>query len=127
MNVHDRTLADYRDIGNDHEPKTNMRRKKIRGSFVQKVPLENWLKYAFHLPGKALHVAVLLQHVDGLAKGKEFTVTTKMLRDFGIDRKTFRRALNLLEKEKLIKVDVRRGKKPRIKILEKEEHHNDNT
>jgi hypothetical protein len=77
-----------------------------------------WLERAGRLPGKALHVALVIRHVQSLNRGDgTIVLTNQWLKNFGVDHHAKRRALVALEQARLIAVE--RGKRsPTVTIIE---------
>jgi hypothetical protein len=77
-----------------------------------------WLERAGRLPGKALHVGLVIRHVQSLNRGDgTIVLTNQWLKNFGVDHHAKRRALVALEQAKLIAVE--RGKRsPTVTIIE---------
>ena len=91
--------------------------RKVRGRFLRgPVPL-NWLAEAAKLPGKTLHVGVLLWFRAGLTRNVTVHLTGTVARTFGLDRYAKSRALRQLERKGLITVDRRVGRNPVVTIL----------
>lgn len=86
--------------------------------FLQFAPL-NWLAAAARVEGTdfGLHVAVLLQFRHGLTKTNPLTIPSRLLREFGINRHAFYRALRALERAGLVVAVRRKGKKPMVMIV----------
>jgi len=77
-----------------------------------------WICRAAQLQGKPIVVALALMFKAGVAKRKEdLPITTHLLGRFGVSRPAGYRALQKLERAKLVKVDRRRGRAPRVTIL----------
>jgi DNA-binding MarR family transcriptional regulator len=77
-----------------------------------------WLTAAGCLPGKALHVAIVLWHIVGLRKSRTVKWQPSKAKPFGMDRHTLYRALNQLEKAGLISVKRLKGRSPIVTLLE---------
>jgi hypothetical protein len=69
------------------------------------------------LPGRSFHVAVAIWYQVGLKSSNPIQLSTKLLRDFGIDRQLMYRAFVALERAGLIKVERRAGLQPRVTII----------
>jgi len=85
------------------------RQSKAKDPYVRTIPL-SWICPASRLPGKALHVGVVLWHLAGVSRSLTVKLTRSRLRRFGIYHETGRRGLLALENAGLVQVD-RRGKK----------------
>lgn len=76
-----------------------------------------WLNRAGLLPGKALHVGIVLWHLAGLKKAPTVALSTKLLADMGVARTTGYRALTALEQAGLVAVQRHPGRSPRVTLL----------
>ncbi|HKF94008.1 MAG TPA: hypothetical protein VKB96_05275 [Gammaproteobacteria bacterium] len=81
------------------------------------VPL-TWLASAAQLPGKALHVSVVLWFFAGLKKTRIVSLPNKTLRLFGVSRNAKYRALGALEKAGLVVVERPPGRNPLVTLLD---------
>jgi hypothetical protein len=77
----------------------------------------SWVVQAARLPGKALHIALVLWLLAGLRRTRTVTLGSKHLRDCGIQRHTAYRALRALELANLVGVERARGRGPIVTIL----------
>jgi len=75
-----------------------------------------WLCAAAQLPGKALHVAIVIQFQTGLARSQTVTLSSQELSRFGVKRTTGYRALEELHLAGLVNVERGKGKLPRVTI-----------
>jgi hypothetical protein len=98
--------------------KLSVSSNRQRGPFLKGPISLMWLERAGRLPGKALHVALVIRHVQSLNRGDgTIVLTNQWLKNFGIDHHAKRRALVALEEAKLIAVE--RGKRsPTVTIVE---------
>ena len=80
------------------------------------IPWE-WVQRAALQPGKSLHVSVAIWFLAGLKKSHEFSLSQSVMRDMGVKRHAAYRALEQLERAKLIEVKRKRGANPMIRIL----------
>ena len=82
------------------EEKTGVRlcagRGAKKGAYVERLPLA-WVRAAAKLPGKAIHVAVIIWYRQHLEKVTEVALTQAKLEYFGIHRNVGSRALRQLE------------------------------
>ncbi|HEX2473270.1 MAG TPA: helix-turn-helix domain-containing protein [Lacipirellulaceae bacterium] len=76
-----------------------------------------WLINAGRLPGKTLHVAIVLWHLVGLRKSLTVCWEPSKAKPFGMDRHTVYRALAILEKAGLVTVNRKKGRCPIVSIL----------
>ena len=91
---------------------------RIRGRFLKgPVPL-NWLVAASRLPGKAMHVAIILRYLSGLKKSLDIRFSQAVARDFGIKRQSAYRALFFLVESGLIRVRRQRGRNSVVRIVD---------
>lgn len=91
--------------------------KSRKGRFLKgPIPL-NWLMEAAKLPGKSLHVGIVIWFKAGLTKSHSVSVPNGLLSTFGVDRHAKARALVSLESAGLISVKRKSGKNPVITIL----------
>jgi hypothetical protein len=87
-------------------------------SMALNVPLA-WLEVASKLPRKAtLQVALSLWWARTLGKRNPVRLTSSVVRVWGMDAETKRRALKDLEDACLVQVDRKRGRFPIVTILE---------
>ena len=80
------------------------------------VPLA-WLMNAAKLPGRSLHVGLVLWYAVGLSGSALVHLSNKLCLRFGLDRNAKYRALRLLEGAGLIAVRRKRGRSPLVTIL----------
>lgn len=76
-----------------------------------------WLATAARLPGKALHVGLLVWFEAGLRKGASIKLTRKWNEAWGLQRDAVSRALHALENALLVRVERRRGCAPVVTLL----------
>jgi hypothetical protein len=89
---------------------------KPKERYVRTIPL-TWVVQAAGLPGKALHVGVVLWYLSGVKKSCTVKFTPSQTNRFGVNRETSRRALQALEKAQLISVKRSGRKSPIVTIL----------
>jgi hypothetical protein len=78
-----------------------------------------WVNCAAQLPGKALHVGIILWHLAGLKhQAGTVTLSSAPLEAMGIKRTTGYRALAVLETAGLISVKRRPGCAPVVTLLD---------
>lgn len=78
-----------------------------------------WLDRAMGLPGKALHVAVVLWYRAGLTGHRDVVLSLSSVASIGgFDRATASRGLSSLEGAGLVRVRRHVGRAPRVAILE---------
>jgi len=80
------------------------------------IPLE-WLIQAARLPGRALHVGVVLWYQAGLTRVSQVLLPMKLMRAMGLERSSVYRGLHALEAAALISVVRCPGRKPHVTIL----------
>ena len=84
------------------------------------IPL-SWLRTAAVLPGKALAVGLGLWFKVGATNQGEVKMSTRLLNKLGLSRYAGYRGLAALEKAGLVTADRRRGRCPRVTILQGEQ------
>ena len=77
-----------------------------------------WLERAAQLPGMSLHVGLTLWYQAGLSGSTCVDLSNKLCARFRVERTAKYRALRCLEVANLIRAERRRGKSPRVIILE---------
>ena len=77
-----------------------------------------WLQAAARLPGRSLHVAMVLWHAARHSTSSSVNLSNALCQRFGLDRNAKYRALSLLEGAKLVAVERRRGRSPLVTILD---------
>lgn len=77
-----------------------------------------WLAAAGRLPGRALHVAIVLHYQAGLSRKKTVIAPTRVLEDFGVNRSAYSRGVKHLEKAGLILIGRKPGQKHRVTIID---------
>jgi hypothetical protein len=95
---------------------------RIQGPF----PWAQWCIVA-RLPGKALAVWQLIHHRSRISRQSSITLPHELLVEVGISRWTKNRALELLERHGLIRVDCRSGRSVRIALVAVESDGEDET
>lgn len=98
-------------------------RKQRRVGWYLSGPIPgDWLSRAAALPGRALHVALAVQHGLRLNRSEKVKLTRRLLDCFGVNRKAAYRGLLALETAGLIAIEERgRGRCPVVRILESAE------
>ena len=76
-----------------------------------------WLSSAAELPGKALHLALALWWLHGMAKGKPFKLRRDALNLLHLSRDATNSGLARLEQVGLVKVERHSGQRPLVSIL----------
>jgi DNA-binding transcriptional ArsR family regulator len=94
-------------------PRHRGREKFLKGP----VPL-TWLELAARLPGRALHVGIVIWFLAGLTDCRTVALSSAVLLRFGVDPRSSYRALVALERAHLVTVQRRRGRHPRVTLLE---------
>ncbi len=85
------------------------RQSKAQAPYIRTIPLP-WIQQASRLPGKSLHVGIVLWYLSGVSKSLTVKLTRSWLSRFGLHHETGRRGLHALERAKLVHVE-RSGKK----------------
>ena len=98
-------------------PFTKTTKRFRQGAFLKgPIPMA-WLSRAGRCPGRALHVGVLVWHLQALKKSSKVSFSYKMANTFGVKRDASRRGLENLKKAGLIEVDRRQGRSPVVTLL----------
>lgn len=96
-----------------HVAKQNrLKEKFLKGP----IPLSQ-ISLAAKLPGKSLHVAIIIWIFDSIHKGEQFKLQTSMLEALGVKRNSAYRAIKHLENSGAITVVRHRGRLPLIKLI----------
>jgi hypothetical protein len=95
----------------------NPLRLRPSGSFLKGPVSLGWLAAAAKLPGRALHVGIVIWFRAGLTGGLSVRLSRAHVVPFGIDRYAMRRALAELEAAKLISVSRALGRSPVVTLL----------
>lgn len=105
-----------------HKSRTSAPRRLTRqsGMFLKGPVTWLWLSRAGQLPGKVLHVAVVVHLLAGMRRGGPVSLSRARLRELGVDRHAAYRALRRLEEAGLVAVQRRRGRQPVVTILASE-------
>jgi hypothetical protein len=99
------------------QPKVSLRRKS-GGKFLKGPVSLDWLATAGQLPGKSLHVGIVLWFLAGVCRTRTVALPNRVLSLFGVDRHAKYRALNYLEQAGLVKCERHTGRCPRVTILD---------
>lgn len=95
------------------------RPKRMSGRFIRgPIPLE-WLAVAIPLGRKSLNVALAIWHLDGFQRteGHELRLTPTVLSLFSVTPQSARKILHQFSKHRLIMLDSRRGRSPRVVLI----------
>jgi hypothetical protein len=76
-----------------------------------------WLMAAAVLPGKALHVAMAIQHQAKLRKTEWLPISNGDVKQFGVERDAKARAITQLAMAGLIEVSAHTGRSPRVRVI----------
>jgi len=96
---------------------TSVRRRMTVRFLKGPVPLD-WLAAAARLPGRALHVAVIIRFLSGLTGSLRVRFCQSVARDFGVERRAAYRALTCLENASLITSERHPGRNAIVTILD---------
>ena len=78
-----------------------------------------WLALAARLPGRALHMGLILWYWAGITKRRVVAPSlSRAEREFGVSRTALARGLAALEHADLVSVDRRAGRKPVVTLLD---------
>jgi hypothetical protein len=98
--------------------KSGRSQNRQTGKFIRgPIPLP-WIISAINLPPCAIKIGLVLWYLTGLRKSSTVTLSTKMLKEFKIDRSTKYRGLKQLELAGLVEVNRRLKKNPIVTIKE---------
>jgi hypothetical protein len=92
-------------------------RHQDRRFLAAPVPVQ-WLETAAKLPGRSLHVGLVLWYAAGWAQSASVRLSNVLCLGFGVDRNAKYRALFCLEDAGLIAVKRKRGRSPLVTILD---------
>lgn len=115
-------IKDLRRVPHPIVPGTQTRKppqsvRQAKGHFLKgPVPLA-WLSTAAQLPGRALHVGVVLWYLAGLKRTRTFKLTNAAVADLAVDRHAKQRALKALEYAGLVAVARTPGRSPIVTLL----------
>lgn len=84
---------------------------------------QNWVARAAHLPGRTLHLAVLLHFLVVRQRTSSVELSNTATIAFGLDRNAKYRALVCLEIAGLVEVKRRPGRSPIVRVLERDMIH----
>lgn len=113
-------MADVRALRLDvrvPDPPGRPRRKDHRGEFLASIPW-SWLATAAKLPGHTLQVAIAIRHQAALERNTTIVLQARWQAELGFGRHTERRALLALVEARLVRVQQRRGGRPRITVVD---------
>ena len=96
-------------------------RRATKGRFLRGPIPRDWLCGVARLPGKALHVGLVLWHVAGLKKSREVKLERRHLNSFGLGRKAVYAGLKAMEEQGLVGLSKKTGGRPTITILKGDE------
>ena len=97
-------------------------RLRITGPFLAGPVKWRWLQLAGQLPGRALHVALVLVFRAGVLKTRDdIPMPLPELKEMGVRRHTARRGLIQLENAGLVTITRAPGQKTRVKLPEIDE------
>jgi len=93
-------------------PMGRKKKTRINGKFLKGPVSWEWLLQAGKLPGKALQIAIFIQHYRGISKSDTISLNlSRISRELAIDRSTASRALDQLVKAGLVQVQRLPGRK----------------
>ena len=103
----------------EHRRSHTATRRRKHGRFLKGPVPMSWLLTAARLPGRALHVGVLLWHWCGWKRKNEFSFSGQRCADeLGVDRSTVHRALRALERANLVKITWAGSKSPIVRLVD---------
>jgi hypothetical protein len=93
------------------------KRPKKKERFVRGPIPAVWIEQAARLPGRALHVALLIRYLDGFDQTGTVKLRPSVRNAYGMDRFSCMRGLDQLEAAGLISVQRKCGSSPVATIL----------
>jgi hypothetical protein len=90
---------------------------KRKSRFIRGPIPAAWIEQAARLPGKALHVALMIRYLDGFERTGTVKLRPSVRNAYGMDRFSCTRALDQLEDAGLITVLRKRGSSPVVTIV----------
>ena len=88
-----------------------------RGERFLKGPIRlKWLTRAARLPGKSLHVGIVLWYWAGIKKSRTISLSNSAMKDFNVSRYAKMRALKHLESDGLVTLERHTGRAPVVTI-----------
>ena len=91
--------------------------KQFLQAFLDPAEID-WLTKAARLPGRSLHLAVLLVCLAKAAKTRQVEFSNSASQQFGLDRNAKYRGLCWLEEAGLVRVERKMGRSPAVTILD---------
>ena len=101
-----------------HKLPRRLARRARKGQFLKGPVPWDWLCTAARLPGKALHVGLVLWHVAGLKKSREVKLERRHLESFGLGRKAVYARLKAMQNLGLVGLKKKTGSRPTVTILD---------
>ena len=98
-------------------PQRKTSQSRQRGYFLKGPILLPWLIRAMALPGKALHVGLVLWFLYGLKGSRCVTLSPSQFARFGLQRETARRGILHLEDAGLVTVERSGKRSPRVTLV----------
>ena len=92
-------------------------RRRKGGQYISAIPM-SWVGVTFRLHPLSTRAALAVWYQVKRSRSDQAAISTKLLEQFGVNRKAGQRALAELEAAGLITVDRRRGRAPRVTIIE---------
>lgn len=93
--------------------------RRVQGYFLCGPVPWPWLQVAARLPGRVLHVSIVLWFWSGRRKTRTVAISlSSIARDFGFDRSSASRALATLARAGLVSVRRAAGRKAWVTILD---------
>lgn len=95
---------------------TRLRRRGVSVKFIRGPLPQEWFSRACRLGGKCANLALALWYVHGMA-GSPIKLPRRVRSEFGLGDSSTYYALQLMEKKGLVRVERRRGRAPRVTLL----------
>jgi DNA-binding transcriptional ArsR family regulator len=91
-------------------------KQRQEGLFLKGPIPWNWLVRAMSLPGRSLHVAIVLWQLAGMRKSKSVPLSLSKMGSYGVSQASASRGLKELEGAGLVSVDRTTGRKSLVTI-----------
>lgn len=93
-------------------------RTVARGHFLKGPVPWTWLEQAGRLPGRAMHVGIVLWHLAGMRRSLTVTFSLERAKGLGVSRGAARRGLAALQRARLVSIQHAPGQAARVTLLE---------
>jgi len=93
----------------DRQAEVKTRERKVLDRFLRGPIPWTWLVEAARLPGRTLHLGMVIWHLEGFQQTGTVKLKPSLCRELGMDRHASYRALKELERAGLVSVTRKRG------------------